>query len=846
MLIGLAIAVVAWWLVWETCGLRGCPSVDLLAAYQPGGAPVVLDRDGDEVARLSPVSRDLVALSELPDHVADAFLAVEDKRFYEHGGVDWRRFGGSMLANVKAGGVAQGASTITMQLARNVFPERLPGAERTPRRKLLEMRVAREIEARFTKDEILELYLNHIYFGGSLYGVESAARHYFGGPARDLSLAEAATLAAMPKAPNSYNPREHPERARERRDLVLDLMAAQGRITAEEAEDARDRRVRVARERPSPDEAPPPAPYFVRAVRRILEEELGDALYASPLRIHTTLDPDAQAAAEQALGRQLRSVENGAYGRFRGAKRYGAGDAVDASGTRYLQGSVVVMRADSGDVLALVGGRDYDDSPFDRATQARRPVGSAFKPFVYAAAVDDGYAPSQHLTDEPLEMELTGGELWKPQNFGGGYQGEVTLREAAVHSNNVATVRLAMAVGMDDVVETARRAGVRGRLHELPSLALGTAGLTLLELTAAYTPFADRGVAASPRFVTLVEDTTGETVWRPRVDRDDALDPAVAYLVTDLLRDAVDRGTGRAVRDAGFRGAAAGKTGTTDDGHDVWFVGYTPELVGGVWIGFDRPSPVVDRASGGRLAAPVWGRMMRQIYRNREGPGDWERPEDVVEREIDPASGLVLADGCRPETGSARSELFLESALPAAVCPAGEREDRGFFGRIADAVTSAFRSAGRFIAGLFRGDEDEEDAERERYLGRPRLPRASEVREPVVDPDSLPEPLGVPLDSIPGWGDEPAELDTEAPEPELEPGDTILILRPEDAGSDELPPRGPPGREPPGRGPRGEGPPGQRPPGGDPPPADPDALPDTNRLTPRDTTPAAPPEPLRG
>ena len=250
------LAVGVGWLLWETCGLTGCPNVDVLAAYQPGNAPVVLDRDGEEVTRLSPVSRQLVELESLPSHVPEAFVAVEDRRFREHGGVDIRRVFGSLLANVKAGGVTQGGSTITMQLARNVFPDRLPGQQRTLRRKVLEVRVAREIEDRFSKDEILELYLNHIYFGGPIYGIETAARRYFGHGASELELDEAAMLAAMPKAPNRYDPREHPEGARERRDLVLTLMERQGRITAEEAEAARSRALGTVRARTPPEPEP--------------------------------------------------------------------------------------------------------------------------------------------------------------------------------------------------------------------------------------------------------------------------------------------------------------------------------------------------------------------------------------------------------------------------------------------------------------------------------------------------------------------------------------------------------------------------------------------------------------
>jgi penicillin-binding protein 1A len=784
--IAVAVVVAFTWLGWQTCGFRGCPSVARLAAYQPGGAPVLLDRAGNELARLSPVSRELVELADLPGHVPAAFIAVEDQRFREHGGVDFRRTIGSLLANVRAGGVREGGSTITMQLARNVFPERLPGQERSMRRKVLEMRVARQIERAFSKDEILQLYLNHIYFGGPVYGIEAASRYYFGKPASGLDLAESATLAAMPKAPNQYDPRQRPERAKERRDLVLGLMAVQGRIGQDEADRARSRAVRTVAERPPERERPPPAPYFVRAARRALEAELGDALYSHPLRIHTTIDMHVQAAAERALDRQLRAIERGSMGRYAGERRYGASDAVTPAGTLYLQGSAVVLDAATGDVLALVGGRDFSDSPFDRATRARRQVGSAFKPFVYAAAVADGYAPSQRLTDEPLEMELAGGEVWAPRNFDGGYSGEVTLRDAAVRSNNVATVRLAMAVGMGDVARTARRSGVRNELHELPSLALGTAELSLLELTAAYAPFATLGRSVRPRLIRLVEDSAGKVLWSPKVRNRKAMDDGVAYLVTDLLRDAVDRGTGRAARRAGYGGPAAGKTGTTDDGNDVWFVGYTPELVGGVWIGFDRPRSILADARAGELAAPIWGEMMHAIHSSRPTPDPWERPRSVVERQIDPATGLILVDGCRPASGEAVDEIFLRSELPATTCPAGEPSRRGIFARLAEGVRSLFDRTGEFFAGLFRSDEDRAELERQReeesrYLGRPRLPRA---REEARD-EEVPEPLGVPLDSIPDWDEVPVQVDTlEVPEPEEpeppepEPQDTIIILRP--------------------------------------------------------------------
>lgn len=775
-------------IVWQTCGLRGCPAVERLAAYQPGGAPVLLDRDGEEFAQLAPVQRELVRLEELPSHVSAAFLAVEDQRFYEHGAVDWRRVGGSALANVRAGGIAEGSSTITMQLARNIFPDRLPARERTLRRKLLEVRVAGLIEDRFTKDEILELYLNHIYFGGSIYGIEAAAQSYFGTPATSLSLPEAAALAAMPRAPNSYNPRRFFERSVERRGLVLSLMADQGRITREEAERAQRRGVRIRPGVGQEGRETAESPYFVRAVRRALEAELGDGLYSQPLRVHTTLDPQAQRAAEAAIEQQLRLVERGSAGPF-DAPPYRRETAGDSTGTPYLQGAAVVMDPGTGDIRALVGGRDFDHSPYDRATQARRQVGSAFKPFVYAAALEEGYAASQWLIDEPLRMELTGGEVWEPQNFSGGYEGEVTLRDAAVRSNNVATVRLAMAVGLDRVRETARKAGVDGTLPDLPSLALGTAELSLLELTTAYAPFAAGGQTVEPRWFTRVETTDGEIIHEREIKRDRALDAGVAFMVTDLLRDAVDRGTGRGVRNAGFRAPAAGKTGTTDDGFDAWFVGYTPDLLAGVWLGFDRPRPIAPRASGGELAAPAWGHLMRDIYRDRASEAAWEQPPSVVERRVDPTTGLILAEGCDPAGGRATGELFLRGDLPSTICPDGQQE-AGMLRRAWSAASRFVGRAGTWVAGLFDREDDLDEAERQRreeYLGRPRLPRAEDISRMEDVPDSAREGMiGVPIDSLPEPGEPPSGLpDTASDSPTDTAADSLPAAQEDDAGDAE-------------------------------------------------------------
>jgi penicillin-binding protein 1A len=690
--IALVLALFIFVFSWERCFFDGCPDVASLTAYQPGGAPVLLDRNGEVFAELTPVERQMVPLSSLPAHVPQAFMAVEDQRFREHHGVDLRRVGGAVLANLRSGDIEQGFSTITMQVARNIFPDRIPGQERSLARKLTEIRVAKEIEQRYSKDEILELYLNHIYFGNRARGIEAAAKQYFGVPAAQLTLAQAAVLAALPKAPSHYDPRRHPEQARERRDLVLSLMEQQGRIHRFMAEEARRGELGIA---------PPPrqeqtesglAPYFVEQVRSELEEKFGDLLYHQSLRVRTTLDSRLQRAAEEELSRQLRRVENGELGAFEGS-RYFSDAQPSPDGTDYLQGAVVLLDAREGDVLAWVGGRSFAHSQFDRAGQARRQAGSAFKPFVYAAALRDGWVLSQPLIDRPLTLRLANGQIWKPRNFTNEYEGTVTVRDALVRSKNVATVRLAGDVGLGEVVDAALRAGIDEPLSAVPSMALGTATVSPLELTAAYTAFAAGGSVSEPRWLLALEDPEGKVVWKSEPRRREAVSPGVAYLITDVLAEALDRGTGFRVRQAGVRAPAAGKTGTTNDGADAWFVGYTPEIAAGVWVGFDKPRPILEDATGGRVAAPIWASIIRRAYAGHPLPKPWSAPNSVVERQVDPGSGLVLKEGCAPRQGAAYRELFLEEAQPSSWCPGKEPMPRNPFPAQVRANDEARRAA---------------------------------------------------------------------------------------------------------------------------------------------------------
>jgi 1A family penicillin-binding protein len=778
---------------WQRCfSIRGCPDVGRLASLQPGGNALVYDIRNNVIADLSPTRWQVIDVDVLPRYVGEAFVAVEDQNFYRHRGVHWPRFIAQTVRNLIPGQRGAGASTITMQAARNVFPDRLPASERTVKRKLLEIRVAQEIERHYSKKDILQLYLNNIYFGEGVYGIQSAARVYFGKNAADLRLSEAALLAGLPKAPTNYNPRRNLQRSVQRRNLVLSLMAMQGRITADDAAESKDAPVRLARWRPE-QRRRSRAPYFTEVVRRQLEAQLGDALYQGGMRIHTTLDPRVQAAAEQQLEAQIRAVENGAFGPFRGPRRSQYRDSTE---TPYLQGGAVFMDARTGDVLALVGGRSWDDSRFDRITQGLRQPGSAFKPFVYAAAVAQGVSPVDTVRDDTVRRVLPGGEVWVPRNFDGRYRGRVTVRYSLRQSINTVAVKLAEQAGLDQVENVAHRAGIRADIPPLPSVAIGATAVRPMELVTAFTPFATLGYRVEPRFVTRVEDRDGNVVWRARVRRRRVMDRGVAFLVTNMMRGVVDRGTGSAARAAlGTGTPAAGKTGTTNGATDAWFVGFTPQRLGAVWIGFDRPRTITEDGSGGRLAAPVWGRIMRVAMRGQEAE-TWKAPGGVVTRQVRASDDRVVAPGCRAR-GDTYTEHFLRRHVPPAVCPRGtRRDDRGWWQRTRDEV-------GTRVGEWAREAWDDLRARARRALGRedrvdrdegtrPAREERTEAREPAAEAETDTvlettvetvdtEPVEAPRDTL-RIGD---------PEPSA-PRDTLVIP---DADADPVQPD--PGAQPP-------------------------------------------------
>ncbi len=607
------------------------------AALEPEVIGVIFDQHMED--------RTPVDLQEVPLHVVDAILAVEDARYYAHPGIDPIRIVGAALANVRARETTQGGSTITQQLVKNYYLS----AERTYERKIKEALMAAILEFKYSKREILEAYLNEIYFGqrgaSSIMGIEEASQHYFGKSVREIDLAEAATLAGLIRDPRRYNPTQSPDVARERRDLVLALMHDQERITDDQLARARNAPLAV-RQR---DARVNDAPFFVDYVLRELADRYPRRLLQSQgLRIFTTLDMGQQIAAREALIEGLAHLEEG-YPRL--ARRKGE-----------LEGAVVVLDPQTGFVRAMVGGRDYQDSQFNRAEQARRQPGSTFKPFVYLTAflTPGRWSPASTIEDVPFEI-VSAGQTWSPENYDQTYHGTVTLRNALSQSMNVATSRLALSVGLSRVTRTAKEAGIESRLRPLPSLALGAFEVSPLELASAYATLANGGIRTQPLSILAAVDDGGEVVQHREVSMDRVLPADAVYLVNDMLKDVFDTGTARRARALGYGGRAAGKTGTTNDTRDAWFVGYTTEMVALVWVGYDDNSPL--GLHGDRAALPIWVEFMK-----RSGYGDrspaFPAPRNIVLVEVDPETGELAGPGC-PTT---RFEVFVAGTEPQRQC----------------------------------------------------------------------------------------------------------------------------------------------------------------------------------
>lgn len=644
----LAIILFDAWL--GTCAFDGCPSSAEIQRFRPDEGGRILDRNGRMLGHLAYIRRVNVPLSAVPLSVKQAFVATEDRRFFDHRGTDWRGFIRAMFSNVRHGGVRQGFSTITMQAARNTFAVRRFQARSLPQ-KLIELRISRLLEHTLTKDQILELYLNAIYLGDGVYGVEAASRDLFGKSVSQLSVPQAAMLAALPKAPSVYTPRRHPQRALDRRNLVLGLMAKEKYLSPAQARAYENVPLRI-----SPDEWRPVGDmdsYALDAVRAFTDSVMreGEADVVD-LTVYTTLDYRAQRIADVAVARRAADIGRG------------------------VQGAMVALDPRNGDMRAIVGGRYYEKGNFNRAFSAKRQPGSAFKPFVYTAALQAGYTPASEVDDDPVSV-VRGRNVWTPANYNGTYLGRITFRKALMVSANAATVRISRVVGEQSIIKVAHTNGITSQIDPQPAIALGAVDVTPIELVRAYAPFANGGFRITPRLVRRVESSDGTVLWSGEsAPLERALDPRDAYQMNSMLRSVVEYGTGRVIRDYGARGPIGGKTGTTNNGDDVWFIGFTPTVVAGFWFGYDNPRPVSDAASGARLAAPAWADFYINGWREPGNEAAWAPPPGMSMRVIDATNGYLATEWCPVR----QQEYFRPGTEPTTPCPEhGPGAEEGYY-----------------------------------------------------------------------------------------------------------------------------------------------------------------------
>jgi penicillin-binding protein 1A len=623
------------------------PAVAQLLDYRPPTATRVYAADGTPISEFYVERRYLVPLDQVPARVRLAFLAAEDAAFYQHRGIDPAGIVRAVIANTRRGEIVQGASTITQQVVKQL----LLTSERSFERKAKELILALELESKLTKDDIFYLYLNHIYFGAGTYGISAAARSFFEVEPGALSIAQAALLAGLPQAPSRYDPRRHSEAALRRQRYVLDRMLAAGFLSAEEYAAARDEPIMIASRKPVSYDR---APWYVEHVRTLLEEEYGSAFATLGLEVHTAVDLRLQSAAEEVLHDGLAVIE-----RRLGTRRT-KGDP------QPLEGALVAIDPASGEVKALVGGIDFRRSQFNRAVQARRQPGSAFKPFVYAAAIDHGYTPATIVDDSPISLPDGRRGYWTPKNFSNRYMGPVPLRTALLNSLNAASVRVAVNVGIDPLRDHLHIFGFPTEFPRHFSLALGSSEVTLLDLTRAYGVFATLGRRFEPIFVTAVTDAGGTPSdfpgSRPHFER--VMNPATAYVMTDMMRGVVESGTATEAKKLGR--PAAGKTGTTNSSMDAWFIGFTPDLLVGVWVGFDAERSL-GSYTGGRAATPIWTKFMQRALEGRPVT-DFVAPEHVTVVRVDSETGLLAVEG-----RSSRMQAFVAGTEPKR--PAARAED---------------------------------------------------------------------------------------------------------------------------------------------------------------------------
>ena len=651
----------AWFAYDLTAGLPTASQVRSLG--EMAQSTTIFDANDTPAFTIFKEQRIEIPFERMSPNLIKAVVSVEDQRFYDHNGVDFIRVAAAALRNLQERRRAEGGSTITQQLARQTFLSR----DKTYRRKLKEVILAAHIEREYSKRDILEMYLNKVYFGDGLYGAEAASRGYFAKHASDLGLDEAALLAGLIQSPSSYAPTVNPERAVARRNVVLQTMASTGAIDQAQYERAKQAKV-VLRNGLEMKESF--GLYFKENVRKELVERFGASRVAEGgVRVFTTLDAALQQAAEKAVEDGLSAIEH------RRGYRHPVREA-HPKGSEYLQGALVAMDPRTGAVRAMVGGRDFPESRFNRATQAKRQSGSAFKPFVYAAALEAGYSPASVITNLNAPIVTPDGR-WVPEDEHSG-AGSMTMRAALRMSSNRAAVQMLSTIGIPKAVSYAERLNV-GTPPGVPSLALGAGDVTLLALTAAYGAFADEGVLRTPVLVRRVEDRDGTVLYQNLGTSQRAVSEATAFLMASMLADVINAGTAYKARQAGFTLPAAGKTGTTNDYMDAWFVGFTPHLVTGVWVGFDQPSTIVANGYAADLAVPIWGGFMKTATKG-DKPDWFAMPATVVAVTVCRVSGLLPSSGCAtaqalddegfPVTRSqVYTDYFVKGTQPSTTCP---------------------------------------------------------------------------------------------------------------------------------------------------------------------------------
>ncbi len=634
------------------------PSTARLEMIEPSLKTQIFAEDGSIIGEFYEQDRALVPYEEIPDYMFDAVVAVEDRKFYSHWGVDIFGVARALLADIRERKIVQGASTITQQLARTI----LNRFDQSLSRKIKEVLLALKIERLYSKEEILELYLNHIYFGSGSHGVEAASRNIFGKSARDLTLGEATLIAGLPQSPVRLSPFYNLEEVLQRRKVVLDAMVDCGMLTKEVADSVAESPVTLAR---TSDEDKSAA-YFIEYVRQYLEGKYGaDRIYHDGLKVYTTLDPFLQKVAEDSMEAQVRRLEEShAYPQTKASyEALLASAESDVGPPDYLQSAVIALEVQTGYIRVMVGGRSYKHSKFNRAVQARRQPGSAFKPFVYLAAIENGYTPADIVLDAPIVLELPHGDVWKPRNFTQAFEGEVTLRHALNKSINVASARVILSINPLSVINLAHKLGIKSPLDNVYSLALGSSEVTLLEMTNAFAAFAASGVRAEPIAVKKVIDRDGTVLEENPVYREEILSPQSSYVITNMLESAINEGTGIGARLSGFMEPAAGKTGTTNDCTNAWFIGYTTEIAVGVWTGFEENRTMGRGMFGGQAALPTWTDIMKAHYMDHKGE-PFPEPPGIVHRVICEDSGLLST----PECVRLRREIFIEGTEPLRTC----------------------------------------------------------------------------------------------------------------------------------------------------------------------------------